>query len=200
MEMVPSRAALSEVWVLAAISFLVVVTSWGCSVGGSSVMQMASSIQTPDLPRMVNAQNAPRPTPTTELEDSKSVKCGDNDYELRVVRPYPDEYLNVELSSSGHLSTIRTPGWNEYENFWATTAIAKGGFDISVEWGTRYGREIHFSFKCKDARFVLVEVESEIFDKYDQSEKVESMRKRVIPISNIPFAEVSIEKYTSIEP
>jgi len=149
---------------------------------------------------MVNARNAPRPTPTIELEDSKNLKCGNNDYQLRVVRPYPDEYLNLELSSGGQVSTIRTPGWNEYQNVWATTAVTKGGFDISVERGTRYGRELHLRFKCNDERFVLVEVESEMFDKYDRSEKVESKRKKVIPIPSIPFAEVSIEEYTSIEP
>jgi hypothetical protein len=155
---------------------------------------------TPELPRMVNAQNAPRSTPTVELEDSKNIKCGNDDYELRVIRPYPEEYLNVELSSGGQIQTIKTPGWDQYQNFWATTAVTKDGFNILVEWGTRYGRELHLSFKCKDEGFVLFQVENEIFDKNDRSEKVESLKRKVTRVSNIPFAGVAMEEYMNIEP
>lgn len=153
---------------------------------------------TPELPSMVTARNAPRPTPTISLEDSKSVKCGNSDYELRVVRPYPDEYLNLELSSGPQVWTIKTPGWDEYQNFWARTAVTNDGFDISTEWGTRYDRELHLRFKCKEGNFVLVEVESEMFDKYDQDGKVKRKRQKVVP--NIPFSQVSIKGYTDIEP
>ena len=124
---------------------------------------------------------------------SKTVDCSDpNGYSVVEARDPGANYVNITRGGKV-LRSIRLPTGIERNGFgfnWAKKA--KGGFEISVEYGSRvyYGKR--FNFICKQGTFYLSKV---IMDRFDKNNP-EKWHRRVIRVTpNLPLEKFSVTDF-----
>lgn len=99
-------------------------------------------------------------------EGSKPLDCADpKGYSVVEVRDSEGNYVNI-VQGDKVLKTIKLPTGIERNGFgfnWAKKT--KGGFEISVEYGSRYYYGKRFNFICKQHKFYLSKIIVDSFDK-----------------------------------
>ena len=100
-------------------------------------------------------------------EATKTVDCANpNGYSVVEVRDPRANYVNI-VQGDKVLNSIRLPTGTERNGFgfsWAKKT--KAGFEISVEYGSRYYYGKRFNFICKRHKFFLSRI---IVDSYDRN-------------------------------
>jgi hypothetical protein len=124
---------------------------------------------------------------------SKTIDCSDpNRYSVVEVRDPEANYANITRGGKV-LQSIRLPTGMERNGFgfnWAKKT--KEGFEISVEYGSRFYYGKRFNFICKRGAFYLSKVIVDSFDKNNP----EKWHKRVIRVRpNLPLEKFSITDF-----
>jgi hypothetical protein len=143
-------------------------------------------------PHQVGATHSGRPIAVTD-ESPKPVDCADpNGYSVVEVREPGANGVNI-VQGGKALRSIRLPTDAERNGFgfnWARKT--KEGFEVSVEYGSRYYYGKRFNFICKRHRFYLSKV---IVDSFDKN-KPKKWRKRVIRVKpNLPLEKFLIDDF-----
>lgn len=135
------------------------------------------------------AANDASPTPAATI-NSQSTECSAADgYCLGVVEDTAREAKNVNIIVGGKIKwVVKLPSpldQNGYALNWAKKTNV--GFEISIEYGSRYYFNKSFIFLKKDETFYLTEIKIESFDK-QKSETTTTKTVRVKP-------PVAVEKF-----
>lgn len=126
---------------------------------------------------------------------AKALDCADpNGYTLVVARDMIRDANDVSIVQGNQVLKIMTlPGQSEVSGFtlnWAKKI--KGGFEISIEYGTRIYYEKRFIVMCRRNKFYLSKIRVATFDKH-YPEKWSIRVIRVKP--NLPLEKFSIDSY-----
>jgi hypothetical protein len=128
-----------------------------------------------------------------EVNSLSSLKCGDKDFDLTAV--YKNGKENIDLTQNANIvKTINLPTQSDAQGFslnWAKQN--KGGFEISIEWGSRNYYNKQFNFVCKKDKFYLNEVIINTFDKQDPENSWKKYRTRIKPA--LPLEKFLITDY-----
>ncbi len=124
---------------------------------------------------------------------SKAFDCSDpNRYRVVEVRGPEANYVNIARGGKV-LRSIRLPTGMERNGFgfnWAKKT--KGGFEISVEYGSRFYYGKRFNFICKRGTFYLNKV---IMDSFDENNP-EKWHKRMVRVTpDLPLEKFSITDF-----
>ena len=126
-------------------------------------------------------------------EASKTFDCAEPDGYSVIEGQNPGTH-DVNIIQGGKVFwTIRLPTDLERPNFsfnWAKKT--KAGFEISVQYGSRYFYAKHFNFICKQHKFYLSKIIVESFDKH-HPEKWHTKVIRVKP--NLPLEKFLIDDF-----
>lgn len=102
-----------------------------------------------------------------EVISTTTLKCGNKDFNL--VALYKNGSKSVNITEGNTIrETIKLPSQSDVNGFslnWARET--KEGFEISIEYGSRYYYQKNFSFVCEQNNFYLSKVKVESFDKAD---------------------------------
>jgi hypothetical protein len=124
-----------------------------------------------------------------EIISTSKLKCGNTHFNLKVF--YKNKRTNIAISNSDVIvKTINLPNQSEFNGFslnWAKNT--NNGFEISIEYGSRYYYEKQFNFVCKQEKFYLDKVKTNTFDKNDPEKTGEVFTKLIKP-------ELNLEKFT----
>ena len=124
---------------------------------------------------------------------TKTLDCNDpNGYGVVEVRESNANYVKI-VRGDKVFETIKLPTEIERNGFavnWAKKT--KAGFEISVEYGSRYYYEKRFNFICKQHKFYLSKIIVTSFDKADP-EKWNTKVVRIKP--NLPLEKFSINDF-----
>jgi hypothetical protein len=184
----------------------------GCSINNSA---KTAGIQNgnADVPRSISkAPDENPPVKNINLntmiykdETSKPLNCNDpNGYSLVVITD-PErasqnlgtvpQILNV-VSGDKIRVAIKVPTDSNAQNFsLSSTEKTKEGFEITIEYGTRYYYKKQFNFVCKEGDFYLYKMKVESFDKFDSVSREKWDRKEVKVEPNLPIEKFSIFDY-----
>jgi hypothetical protein len=186
----------------------------GCSINNSA---KTAHIQNgnADVPRFTSeapAQNPPVKninlnTMVYKNETSKPLDCDDPDGYSLVVITDPErasqnlgtvpQILNV-VSGDKIRVAIKVPTDSNAQNFsLSSTERTKEGFNITIEYGSRYYYKKQLYFICKEGDFYLHRVMVESFDKNDPKSMSNWSRKVVKIKPNLPIEKFSIFDYLS---
>jgi hypothetical protein len=157
----------------------------------------------PDENRSVDAENLK--TTVVKNEGSKPLDCDDpNGYSLVVVTDLsrdPEKTIttpkNLNINVGDEIKVaIKIPTDSDAQNFSLTsTEKTKDGFEISIEYGTRYYYQKQFNFVCRKGAFYLYKVKVESFDKFDPGSRENWDRKEIKIKPNLPIEKFSIFDY-----
>jgi hypothetical protein len=157
----------------------------------------------PDGGRSADAENLKKTV--VKNEDSKPLDCNSpNGYSLVVVTD-PDrdtektittpKILNIVAGDETRVA-IRIPTYSDANGFSLRSAEkTKEGFEITIEYGTRYYYQKQFDFICKEGDFYLYKVKVESFDKFDPASRENWDRKEIEIKPNLPVGKFSIFDY-----
>jgi hypothetical protein len=184
----------------------------GCSINNSA---KTAGIQNgnADVPRSTSKAPDENPpvkninlnTMVYKNETSKPLNCNDpNGYSLVVITD-PErasqnlgtvpQILNV-VSDDKIRVAIKVPTDSNAQNFVLnSTEKTKEGFEITIEYGTRYYYKKQFNFVCKEGDFYLYKMRVESFDKFDSVSRKKWDRKEVKVEPNLPIEKFSIFDY-----
>lgn len=138
-------------------------------------------------------------------ETSRPLNCNDpNGYSLVVITD-PErasqnlgtvpQILNV-VSGDKIRVALKIPTDSDAQNFVLnSTEKTKEGFEITIEYGTRYYYKKQFNFVCKEGDFYLYKMKVESFDKFDSVSRKKWDRKEVMVEPNLPIEKFSIFDY-----
>jgi hypothetical protein len=124
-----------------------------------------------------------------EIISTSKLKCGNTDFNLKVF--YKNERTNISISNSDAIvKTINLPNQSEFNGFSLNRAKkVSNGFEISVEYGSRYYYERRFNFVCKQDEFHLDKIEINTFDKNNPEKSWKNFTKLIKP-------KLTLEKFT----
>lgn len=130
-----------------------------------------------------------------EIVSASTVKCGRREFNLVLISEYSEkERKNVRrlniLQNGRTKKTINTP---EY-TFINKLAKTKQGFEISIEYGSRYHYEKRFNFICRQNNFYLKRVKTTTFDKANPETSWKEYEKVIK--SNLKLESFSIDDFT----
>jgi hypothetical protein len=138
-------------------------------------------------------------------ETSEPLNCNDpNGYSLVVITD-PErasqnsgtvpQILNV-VSGDKIRVAIKVPTDSNAQNFsLSSSEKTKEGFEITIEYGTRYYYKKQFNFVCKEGDFYLYKMQVESFDKFDSASREKWDRKEVKVEPNLSIEKFSIFDY-----
>jgi hypothetical protein len=184
----------------------------GCSINNSA-KTAGSHNGNADVPRSTSKAPDENPpvkninlnTTVYKNEASEPLNCNDpNGYSLVVVTD-PErasqsggtvpQILNV-VSGDKIRVAIKVPTDSNAQNFsLRSTEKTKEGFEITIEYGTRYYYKKQFNFVCKEGDFYLYKMKVESFDKFDPVSREKWDRKEVKVEPNLPIEKFSIFDY-----
>lgn len=176
--------------------FLLLMT--GCPIGSSvtSAPHDPLSHVSPTPPTV--EKPVVGPTPNQQIMTSEMVRCSRVVYDLQNVNNISRQADDVRLvKPDGPITNnINMPSVNLFQGFalnWAKKI--PGGFQISIEWGTRIYHEMRFDFVCKRSGFFLTKIRHENFDKHfpEDSKRYRVRTVRVKP--NLPLEKFVITDY-----
>lgn len=162
---------------------------------------------TPDKNTPVN-QESPK-TAVVKNGNSKTLDCNDpNSYSLVVIE---DTSRNIEETITvpkilnvvvgGDIKTsVKIPTQSDANGFsLSSTEKTKEGFEITIEYGSRYYYQKQFNFVCKEGNFYLYKVKVESFDKFNPESSDKPDEKEIQIKPNLPIEKFSILDYLTIE-
>ena len=164
------------------------------SVGNSQTKADNAATNSVNLAATIdNNVASPSSTPT---DSSNEFRCEELDkFEISTVDDPPRRVENINLIVSGKIrNTIIMPNDSEVGGFaldWAKKT--KRGFEVSIEYGSRYYFAKRFIFICKKNDFFLDRIKIQSFDKAEP-EKWTKKDVKVKPM--IPVSQFSITDYT----
>lgn len=133
----------------------------------------------------------------TDIDDktinTTTIKCGDKDFNLLVSDKNGSKSVNI-IEGNATKKTINLPNQSDVNGFslnWARET--KEGFEISIEYGSRFYYDKNFSFVCKEEKFYLAEIKINTFDKHDPENFGKEYVKEVKP--NLPLDQFLINKF-----
>jgi hypothetical protein len=184
----------------------------GCSVNNSAKTAdiqngntTVPSITSKALEKNPPVQNVNLKTTVFKNGDSKTVDCDDpNGFRLVVVpdpeRPFPQfgvgaGILNIIAGDETKVA-IKVPSDSGAQNFvLSPPEKTKEGFEITIDYGTRYYYQKQFNFICKEGNFYLNKVRVVSFDKFDPVSRDNWDRKEIKINPNLPVEKFSIFDY-----
>lgn len=127
-------------------------------------------------------------------EGSKPFDCSDsNGYKVEKNRDDEFNLVNI-VQDDKVVETLKLPTGLSQNGFalnWAKKT--QRGFEISIEYGSRFYYQKEFNFECKESQFYLTKIITNTFDKNDPKK---SWRKRKTNIKpNIPFSNFKVTDY-----
>lgn len=161
----------------------------------------------PDRNVPVNQENSKNVV--VKNANSKTLDCNNPDgYSLVVVE---DPSRNIEeavttpkllniVVGDEVMTAIKIPTQSDANGFalnWAKKT--KEGFEISVEYGSRYYFEKQFNFICKEDSFYLYKVKIESFDKNDPESMDKPDEKEIQIKPNLPIEKFSLFDYLTVK-
>ena len=164
--------------------FLLVAT--GCSVNCLSKMAGNHVGASAAVARNGN----PKTLDCNDPEGYSLVMVTDPERESKNLGTVP-RVLNVAVGGDIK-AAIKMPTDSDAQNFMGSTEKTKEGFDITVEYGTRYYYRKQFKFVCKEGDFYLYKVRVESFDKFDPESRENWDRKEIEVNPNLPIRKFSI--------
>ncbi|GEM_PF-1514080 len=178
----------------------------GCSATNSAKMM---SFQIENAAVHKQNSNIPNKNVPTNNENSKTLDCTNpNGYSLVVVE---DPSRNIEetvttpkllniVVGDEVMTTVKIPTVSDANGFSLTWAKkTKEGFEISVEYGSRYHYQKQFNFICKEGNFYLYAVKVESFDKNDPESMDKPDEKEVQINPNLPIEKFSLFDYLTVK-
>lgn len=155
----------------------------------------------------VNQENSK--TTAVKNDNSKTLDCNDpNGYSLVVVTDPERESQNLgtvprilNIVVGDEVKTaIKIPTDSDAMGFsLSSTEKTKEGFEITIEYGSRYYYQKQFNFICKEDNFYLYKVKIESFDKNDP-ESMDNWDKKEIQIKpNLPIEKFSLFDYLTVK-
>ena len=143
--------------------------------------------------KVISAANDASPTPAAAKHSESDCSEADG-YCLQVVRDAAREAKNVNVIVSGEIKwVVKLPSpldQNGYALNWAKKT--NGGFEISIEYGSKNYFNKSFIFLKKDETFYLTEIKIESFDKQNSEEET---TKTVTVKPPVPIEKFNIEDY-----
>ena len=133
-----------------------------------------------------------RVKPTAGTDTSKPIDCAPNGYSVVEVQKGDKRYVDIAQGDKV-LGSIRVFSDAERNGFALDEAKkTKSGFELSVEYGSRYFYHKRFIFICKQHKFYLSKVIVDTFDKHNP----EHWRKKEIRIKPIlPLEKFSLDDF-----
>jgi hypothetical protein len=143
--------------------------------------------------------------PPVNAENSKTFDCNNPDgYSLVVVKDTSRDARhsgtlprNLNIVGGDKIrTTIKIPTDTDAMGFSLRSAEkTREGFEITIDYGSRYYYRKQFNFICKENNFYLYKVKVESFDKHD-SESMNNWRKEEIEIKpNLPVEKFLMTDY-----
>jgi hypothetical protein len=150
-------------------------------------------------------KNANLKTTVVKNMDSKTLDCDDPIAYKLVVVTDPErasqnpvtvpEILNIVAGDETKVA-IKIPTDSDAQNFSLdSTAKTKEGFEITIEYGTRYYYQKRFDLICKEGNFYLDKVKVTSFDKFDPASRANWDTKEIKIRPNLPVEKFSIFDY-----
>lgn len=176
------------------ILFLLLLSA--CSGSGSSRIEVAD--KTPDSNKtfdenLING-NIRIETQTAKNESSKNFDCSDpNSYEIEKDRNDEFNLVNI-IQGNKVVETLKLPTGLSQNGFalnWAKKT--KSGFEISIEYGSRFYYQKDFGFVCKNRQFYLGTIKTTSFDKHDPENSGEE--RKIAVKSNVLLSNFKVEDY-----
>ncbi len=117
-----------------------------------------------------------------EIVSASLIKCGGRKFNLVLISEYSQrERKNVRrLNIAQNGTTKKTINSPEY-TFISKSVKTKQGFEISIEYGSRYYYEKRFNFICKQKSFYLNQVKTTTFDKANPETSWKEYNKAIKP-------------------
>lgn len=176
-------------------------------VTGCSADNSAKTTSFPNSNATVHNRNSNIPdkqVPPSD-ESSKTLDCNDpNGYSLVVVED-PSRNIEDTITAPKILNivvgnkiktAIKIPTGSDANGFSLDSAEkTKEGFEIRIEYGTRYYYEKQFKFICKENNFYLYKVKTEMRDKNQPENWDEPNEKEVQIEPELPIERFSIFDY-----
>jgi hypothetical protein len=131
---------------------------------------------------------------TPKNEDSKTFDCSaSNDYKVEKNRDEEFNLVNI-IQDDKIVETIKLPTGLSQNGFalnWAKKT--KSGFEMSIEYGSRFYYQKEFKFECKDHQLYLTSINITTFDKNDPEK---SWKKRKTDINpNVLISNFKVTDY-----
>ena len=192
---------------------LLLTIAVGCSVNNSAERVSIQNGNT--AVHNFNSNSGPTKNPpvknvnlkTTVIKngDTMSLDCDDPSGYSLVVATDPERaaqnlgtvprILNIVAGDEIKVA-IKVPTDSDAQNFSLnSTGKTKGGFEITIEYGTRYYYQKQFNFICKEGNFYLYKVKVESFDKFNPASRVNWTKKEIKINPNLPIEKFSIFDY-----
>ncbi len=122
------------------------------------------------------------------------VNCSGKSFELETVYDELRDAKNIKLTKNKKVEKIiKLPNQSEFNGF-ALNWVKKTqkGFEISLDYGSRFYYAKRFNFVCRKGKFFLNEIKVESFDKHNP-EKWDSKTVKINP--NMPLEKFLIKDY-----
>lgn len=150
-----------------------------CLVVGCSTDKLSDAVKVQNVKPIVNVES-----PTVDSVTLNSLDCDDpNGFDVVEIK---DEGNSVNIVKGNTIyKTIKLPTGSERNGFgfnWAKKTAE--GFEISVEYGSRYYYDKRFNFICKQNEFYLNKIIVDSFDKHN-TEKWDTKVIKVKPSVNL---------------
>lgn len=155
----------------------------------------------------VNQENSK--TAVVKNANSKTLDCNDpNGYSLVVVTDPERESQNLgtvprilNIVVGDEIKTaIKIPTDSDVMGFsLSSTEKTKEGFEITIEYGSRYYYQKQFNFVCKEGNFYLYKVKVESFDKNDPESMDKPDEKEIQIKPNLPIEKFSLFDYLTVK-
>ena len=134
--------------------------------------------------------------PDNQQKKSKTLRCADPGAYSVEDASEPEAHLVKIVSGGTVLYTIKTPtgaNWNGFALDWAKKT--KGGFEISIEYGSVIYYNKRFIFICRRGQFYLSKIVVESFNKHNPAKWTRKVL-RVQP--NLPLEKFSITDFMQV--
>lgn len=185
--------------------FAVVVFAFGIGVITASklfnqteepfvIVQKGEEIRTAKI--LVQKQDKLPEKEEKEVVSASLIKCGGREFNLVLINEYSErarkDLRRLSISQDG--ITIKIINSPEYA-FIEKANKSKDGFEISVEYGSRYYYEKRFDFICKQNNFYLNQVRTNTFDKANPETSWKEYNKTIKP--NLQLKKFLIDDFTA---
>jgi hypothetical protein len=168
-----------------------------CSTIDSSKIVEVNAI-TPNSNKRLNeklvSNNVQNETLIIKNENSKTFDCSaPNSY--KVERDRDDEFNLVNIVQNNKIvETLKLPTGLSQNGFainWVKKK--KSGFEISIEYGSRFYYQKDFGFLCKNSQLYLITIKTTTFDKHNPENSWKEYMTNVKPI--VPLSNFRVTDY-----
>jgi hypothetical protein len=117
--------------------------------------------------------------------------CGSTSYDIFKSEKDANRISELSFISNGLTKyTIALPSDDDFQGFaldWVKQT--PNGFNISIEWGSRFFHEKEFIFVCRSDRFYLEKILHSTFDKANPSKSANTKQKFKVPLASFKITD-----------